>query len=331
MNTISLMKYDLSVIIPTKDRLQDLRLLVGDLQQQVTQFSFEILIIDNASSNPIQKSDLGLSKALDLSIIREENVGLHFARNIGVSKSNAERLLFLDDDVRLPTNTIQSVIVNFVETGSAMLAYNVLPSSLPSDLNVIWSEKLWLRDSVSSAIPPLSVVEYNLNDKSIVRPNKIWGCFFPVLKDVIEQCNGFNPDGFPSNLLYLRGDGETKITNYVESHGLKVTHVAQPSIEHKVTVSRAKPAYFFERGYAQGWSEIFSLNRNRNIFIALFMIWLKVLRYFILTYLKSEKKVVNHHRAFYSGLIKGMLVAEIRYLCSIEQRKWVQRDDYATE
>lgn len=86
-----------SVVIPTINRYQDLWKTLGYLNQQKFD-SFEIIVVDQTENSESELIDRikALSSVYYLS---SEVKSASAARNIGIAKSNAEVILFLDDDV----------------------------------------------------------------------------------------------------------------------------------------------------------------------------------------------------------------------------------------
>ena len=94
---------DISVIIPCFNSL----LFVGDAIDSVFQStisSFEILVVDDGSQEPVEPYlRARYPNAENLKCIRQENRGLSGARNTGIREAAGEFLVFLDaDDLILP-------------------------------------------------------------------------------------------------------------------------------------------------------------------------------------------------------------------------------------
>ncbi|TAM87350.1 glycosyltransferase family 2 protein [bacterium] len=92
----------LSVIIATKDRANFLEAALSSLQQQVVREPFEVIVVDNGSSDRTPAVIERWSSVLDLRGIREERPNRGLARNRGIEQARAEIVVFCDDDVVLP-------------------------------------------------------------------------------------------------------------------------------------------------------------------------------------------------------------------------------------
>lgn len=91
----------ISVVIPTRNRTHKLRRTLDGLRAQtVSTGSFEVLVVDNASSDDTPATVAGyLGQAANWRYLQEPKPGAAAARNSGIRASQGEIVLFLDDDV----------------------------------------------------------------------------------------------------------------------------------------------------------------------------------------------------------------------------------------
>lgn len=90
-----------SVVIPTKDKLSRLRLILKALEPQVSQEVEVIIVFDGCNRDTLrgfQEIQLCYSP---VTIEHEQNLGRSRARNSGICKATGEIVIFLDDD-RIP-------------------------------------------------------------------------------------------------------------------------------------------------------------------------------------------------------------------------------------
>ena len=94
-----------SVIIcchnPRRDYLA--RVLEALKAQTLSKDNWELLVVDNASENPVSAIH-EVTWQPNSRFLREENVGLTFARLRGIAESSADLLVFVDDDNALAEN-----------------------------------------------------------------------------------------------------------------------------------------------------------------------------------------------------------------------------------
>ena len=92
---------DISVVIPVFNGGRKIRRCVRALQRQRTKRAYEIIVVDNASTDatPAIVGDLQKNAGgRTVRYVREERVGLHNARHAGVWAAKGGVLVFTDDD-----------------------------------------------------------------------------------------------------------------------------------------------------------------------------------------------------------------------------------------
>lgn len=98
---IDLNPLEASIIIPTRNKISRLRLVLYALSFQVNQNHEVIVVMDGYNREDVaafHKIDLPLKTVL---IVLDQNVGRAAARNHGIRKASGEILIFMDDD-RIP-------------------------------------------------------------------------------------------------------------------------------------------------------------------------------------------------------------------------------------
>lgn len=95
----SLSQTSLTVAICTHDRTAGLKQLMASLLPLRRESPFEVLVVDNAPSDDVTRDFVAALP--DVRYVREERVGLDFARNRAVAEASGEVLAFLDDDVEV--------------------------------------------------------------------------------------------------------------------------------------------------------------------------------------------------------------------------------------
>jgi len=111
------MNEKVSVIIPTKNRKEDLFLTLDSVFNQ-TLLPFEIIIVDQSADRtdytPTRK--LADTKNIQFKVIYNPSIrGLTQARNVGLDNIQGDIVLFLDDDLVLDENYIRNVLKTFSE------------------------------------------------------------------------------------------------------------------------------------------------------------------------------------------------------------------------
>ena len=105
----------ISIIIPTRDRPTDLTTLLLAVQDQ-TKLPHEVIVVDDSpvfSATKIVEVFHRRFRPLNLALkyVKGNSKGLTAARNLGVSVSTGEAVLFLDDDTLPDRNTVKTLAI----------------------------------------------------------------------------------------------------------------------------------------------------------------------------------------------------------------------------
>lgn len=106
-----------SIVIPTKNRSNDLKSLIDTIARQSYQ-QCEIVIVDDSSDESSEQLVESYRPSFErkgcaIKYKRGNNEGSAQARNSGISNSNGEFVLFLDDDTLLDDRTIEGLVSTF--------------------------------------------------------------------------------------------------------------------------------------------------------------------------------------------------------------------------
>ncbi len=106
---------EISVIIsthnPHRGRLQ--RTIQGLCAQDLPDGRWELIVVDNRSSPPLVRDDLEKECSANISLVREERLGLIFGRLAGIRTSRGPILVFVDDDNILAPDYLTSAVSIF--------------------------------------------------------------------------------------------------------------------------------------------------------------------------------------------------------------------------
>jgi glycosyltransferase involved in cell wall biosynthesis len=128
-----------TVLIPTLDRYEYLRKLLGQLRQQTIK-PLEILIIDQTEK---QRRDTSLAsdfKDLPVQVVYRDQAGQCSSRNAGLQMAKGEYILFLDDDSEIPDDLIEKHLKSihfFQADASSGVAEEVGAGPLPENFKLI--------------------------------------------------------------------------------------------------------------------------------------------------------------------------------------------------
>ncbi|MFM9705628.1 glycosyltransferase family 2 protein [Streptomyces galilaeus] len=95
-----------SVVIPTRDKADSLRLVLTCLARQVGPRSHEIVVVDDGSTDTTAGVVEAAAERLPVRTVQGPRAGRAAARNAGAAAARGGLLLFLDDDILLPPTAL---------------------------------------------------------------------------------------------------------------------------------------------------------------------------------------------------------------------------------
>lgn len=109
--------FRISIIIPTYNRASQLALCLESLTKQDYKEKFELVIVDDGSTDNT-KEVIGSffkqhKKRIDVKYLHQKNQGCAAARNTGIQHAQGEYLFFTDDDCIVPPNWITRILEGF--------------------------------------------------------------------------------------------------------------------------------------------------------------------------------------------------------------------------
>lgn len=242
----------LSVIIPTRNRCQELSTALQSLTQQTIPMDrFEILVVDNSSEDDTPTTAKAFQTILpNLKYLRETHLGLHNGRHAGWRDASGEILVFADDDIEAFPTWLEGIYESFQDIETVLVGGKNLPKyeSQPP----FWILEKWYQMcDYGHCVPELSILDFGDEIKEIPA-SYVWGCNFAIRKDVLQAAGGFHPDGMPFDLIQYRGDGESYVSKFISENLLKTVYNPKASVYHQVPNSRMTIDYFKKRAFCQG-------------------------------------------------------------------------------
>lgn len=163
--------------------------------EQSKDFSFEVILVDNASKEC--EADLFSEKFPDIQLIKSpENVGFAKGNNLGIAKAKGEYILLLNSDTKLLENSILLALERMqkeekIGVLSTALIYpdgklQPVANRFPS-INMELIELFRLQKLMSKAQRAKSLLGFFFDHKSEIEADWVWGAFFLTKKSIIEQ------------------------------------------------------------------------------------------------------------------------------------------------
>ena len=255
----------LSVIIPTRNRAALLKdALESICVQSLTSDCFEVLVIDNASTDNTRLIvEESRTSHPDIHYIHEEKPGLHNGRHRGAQQAKGEVLVFVDDDIIAAPGWLKAIHETFKDPAVALAGGKILPKwegDVPR-----WIELFTVRTELGWTIGNLSLLDFG-DMKKDIPAGYVYGCNFSIRKSVLFECGGFHPDAMPQELIRYRGDGESALSRKIMEKGYRIVYEPDALVYHRVPKERLTADYFCRRAFNQGISDSFTeIRRNGGV------------------------------------------------------------------
>jgi len=225
---------EVSVVICTYNRDKFIGTVLLCLSaQSIPRDLYEVIIIDNRSTDQtaeISRNFIANFPDVNARYVYEENPGLSFARNRGISEASAELITFLDDDAE-PVPDFLKTIIDFFRTNPAAMGSGgkVIPK-YSTGTEPGWMNK-FLHGFVGYTDFGEDVKRY---DPSMKYPT---GCNMTYKKELLLKSGGFN------NQLTFRSD-DKHIFYEVSKHTDKVYYLPKALVYHNIDDERLKFSSF---------------------------------------------------------------------------------------
>jgi glucosyl-dolichyl phosphate glucuronosyltransferase len=319
-----------SVILPTRNRADTLaRCLAALACQTLPADAFEVLVIDNGSTDHTRSVAQEYESVLNLTYANLPEPGLHAARHEGMRRAATGILMFADDDTEAVPGWVEAVVRTFENPHVTLVGGNNYPAFQETPPG--WLMRLWENPVYRGrALSQLSILDFGEGGFSI-DPAYVWGCNFSIRKDILLKVGGFHPDGFPESHMRFRGDGETHVANEVRRIGHLAVFNSKASVNHSVPSQRMTPEYFRKRSWAQGISDSYTAIRAGSVLGSYFGVllrkWASMLR-ILSGRFTSDLEVLGIIRSNRASYWRGYAYHRQEVRADPQLKNWVLKDTY---
>jgi glycosyltransferase involved in cell wall biosynthesis len=247
------MSFELSVVIPTLRKSNRLNDCVHSIcrSAEVCGIKTEVLIIDNSNNKkPLAPSKFSGNEFSRVEVLRSKQ-GVNIARNKGLTSSQADVVLLIDDDCVLSDELFLTKHIDFHSKNKTALAcggfYQTIEHSNSIDLAYVKSQNEWLRRGF---------------DEKTKQANYLLGGNLSVKKKLLLENNLF----FDENIKY--GGSETEFFVRTKAAGFTcfvIDAVADHLCEMNLINVCVKS---FKQGYGKKYRETkFSFEVSNRLYI----------------------------------------------------------------
>lgn len=238
---------DLSIIIVNYNSRKYLLDCLKSIEEHVKDIDFEIVVVDNNSSETLTANDLVPFKRVKL-VLSPKNLGFGGGNNLGVSNAGSEYLLLLNPDTKIIDDSIQKMMT-FMKNHEEIGALSALLYG-DDECKQLQSAFFGRFQSLASLI----FRHYNYQQVDMSREffytDIVTGADLMIKKVNFEVVNGFDENFF----MYLEDDDLCK--NLVD-RGFKNAVLTKAKIVHyegKSSTSRQKKNYYYN-SQARFWQK----------------------------------------------------------------------------
>jgi glycosyltransferase involved in cell wall biosynthesis len=238
-----------SAIICTYNREQYLGAAIDSLLGQ--DFAdFEVLVVDNASSDRTKQIVEQRLSNPKLKYIYEPNIGLSIARNTGAQAAQGEILAYLDDDAVASATWLKILYSAYQENEQLVIAGGKVTLLWPPGVE----KPNWLSPELAG-----NLGAYDLGDQVVYidRPGLTpRGLNYSIRRSFLQEIGGFNVNLGRIGKKLLSNE-ELYVTELALKFGKQVAYVPDALVAHNVAPERLNKSWFWQRSWWQGVSECY--------------------------------------------------------------------------
>ncbi len=235
----------MSVVICTHNRSKHLANCLESMKNQDMDVRlFEIIVVDNGSSDDTKKVCRRFQDNPNFRYVLEPCLGLSHARNRGVKESRSPVVAFTDDDAILDTGWVSNLINAFNDTTVAAAGGPILP--IFEELLPNWFD--------SSLLPLYSCRDRGGEIMDLEAGQFFYGTNMAIKKEIVIEVGGFLT-GLGRKGKRLLSDEELALFNEIEKAGYKKRYMPKCIVYHVISKERLRITWLMRRFYWLGRGE----------------------------------------------------------------------------
>ncbi|MBD2529170.1 glycosyltransferase family 2 protein [Nostoc flagelliforme FACHB-838] len=240
----------ISAIICTHNRDNYLGAAIDSLLGQDFAADFEIIVVDNGSSDRTREVVEQRVHNPHLKYVFEPTIGLSVARNTGAKVASGDILAYLDDDAVASKGWLQVLYFAYYNNSKLAIAGGKVTLIWPPGIQ----QPRWLSPGLAA-----NLGAYDLGDSTIYieEPGSTpRGLNYSIHRSFLEKIGGFDPHlgRVGKNLL---SNEELQMTEFALKLGWQVAYLPEALVAHNVAPERLQRSWFLNRGWWQGISECY--------------------------------------------------------------------------
>lgn len=240
----------ISAVICTHNRDRYLGPAIDSLLAQDLPDTFEVIVIDNASTDTtrqIVEARLGDRR---LKYVYESTLGLSTARNRGVQESSGEIIAYLDDDAVAEPCWLRELLSAYANNDRLGVAGGRVTLLWPDDIE----PPAWISADMMGC---LGAYDLGMEVVNITEPGLTpRGLNYSLRRSFLEQIGGFDAQLGRVGKKLLSNE-ELVMTELALAQGWQVQYLPNALVAHNVAEERLQRDWFLRRSWWQGVSEFY--------------------------------------------------------------------------
>ena len=238
-----------SVVVCTHNRERYLPKALESLSNQtVPRGDFEVVLVDNRSTDRTREIAETYAEKLDLRYLYEPELGLSHARNAGWRAARAPLVAYLDDDAVASPGWLAAIL-------EAFATVEPTPGCVGGPVTPLWEapRPAWLSDEVLTS---LTAIDWSSRPRALPDLRREWlvGANMAFPRRVLEETGGF-ADGLDRAGKNLLSSGDVFLQKQLAARGLPIWYAPAARVGHHVPGDRLRQPWFRRRYYWQGVSD----------------------------------------------------------------------------
>jgi glycosyltransferase involved in cell wall biosynthesis len=198
--------------------------------------AWELCVVDNRSTDHTETVVREAAAWLPVRYIREDTIGVSFARNRIVAEATGEAILWTDDDVLVEPNWARVLIQTFNDTG-AHWVFGRAEAAWPDG-----KTPGWFSPKIAGLFALLDYGPSPFVATDVARP--FYGLNFSGLRQSHRELGGFRTDFGPRG---DRGGGgtaeDTDLNDRALAGGMKIVYQPAALVRHMISRARVTPRF----------------------------------------------------------------------------------------
>lgn len=236
-----------SVVVPTYNRAGMLQSVVSALLEQRNCPEYEVIIVDNNSTDATATVAAALCSASRgrMKYVLEQTIGSSAARNCGIAAARGDIVAFLDDDAIPRVEWLASILNTYANYPDAWCVGGKILLRLPDE------RPAWFNAHSMRVTSLLGLFDRGDGVHRLAYPLDVWGGNLSVRKDVLRRIGGFDVSLGLAGRRPLYGE-ETELCWRIQREGGGVYYCGGAVVDHVVAPAKLTKRYLRSRAYWSG-------------------------------------------------------------------------------